>query len=84
MVERHLLADERIVSSFGPYHATSRRVILINERRDGQTAAHELPYASLESITEVKLANVKVMALGALVTIAGVATLFSGTSSCPS
>lgn len=75
VVERHLLADERIVSSFGPYHATSRRVILINER-GGESRAHELPYSALESITEVKLANVKVMALGALVTISGIVTLF--------
>ena len=75
-VEPLLGSDERLVSSFGPYHATSRRVILVNERRSGRQV-HELPYTSLESITEVRASDRRRMVLGAAVAAAGVLTLFA-------
>ena len=75
-VERYLTQDERLVSSFGPYHATSRRVILVNRRRE-ETRVHELPYTTLESITEVKKTDHKKMMLGAGLTIVGLATVFA-------
>ena len=65
------------MSSFGPYHATSRRVILLTERRDGAQIHHELPYAELESITEVRAWNRRRVALGAALASAGIATMFA-------
>ena len=75
-VEPLLKSGERLVSSFGPYHATSRRVILVSERGDrGQT--HELPYTDLESITEVRASDHKRLAIGGTLLVAGVLTLFA-------
>ena len=76
-VEPLLSGGERVVSSFGPYHATSRRVILLNERRDGSPVHHELPYAELESIAEVRTWNRRRVALGAALASAGLATMFA-------
>ena len=64
------------MSSFGPYHATSRRVILVIERRDA-TRVYELPYTDLESITEVRKSNQRQMVLGGALAFAGVLTLFA-------
>ncbi len=75
-VERYLAHDERLVSSFGPYHATSRRVILVNRRRE-ETRVHELPYTILESITEVRKTDRNKMMLGAGLAILGLATIFA-------
>ena len=75
-VEPLLGSGERVVSSFGPYHATSRRVILLNERRDGSQVHHELPYAELESIAEVRGKDRRRIALGAAVVAVGLATMF--------
>ncbi len=75
-VSRYLGADERLVSSFGPYHATSRRVILVIERR-GAARVHELPYTILESITEVRASDHKRMMLGAAIAVCGLLTLFA-------
>ena len=75
-VEPLLVSNERVVSSFGPYHATSRRVILVIERRDA-ARVYELPYTDLESITEVRKSNQRQMVLGALLAFLGVLTLFA-------
>ena len=75
-VEPLLAGNERVVSSFGPYHATSRRVILVSERR-GSARVHELPYTDLESITEVRKSNQRQMVLGAILACLGVLTLFA-------
>ena len=75
-VEPLLAGNERVVSSFGPYHATSRRVILVSERR-GSARVHELPYTDLESITEVRKSNQRQMVLGAVLACLGVLTLFA-------
>ena len=75
-MEPLLASGERLVSSFGPYHATSRRVILVNERRDG-AQTHELPYTDLESITEVRASDHKRLMVGGALVIAGVLTLFA-------
>ena len=72
----YLAEGERLVSSFGPYHATSRRVILLIQRRE-ETRVHELPYIALESITEVSATDRKKIMLGACLTILGLATLFA-------
>ena len=71
-VEPLLGSNERVVSSFGPYHATSRRVILMTRRR-----VYELPYTDLESITEVRKSNRGQMVLGGALAAAGVLTLFA-------
>ena len=75
-VQPHLAEGERVVSSFGPYHATSRRVLLLIRRRE-QTSVHELPYIALESIAEVRTTDRKKMLLGACLTALGLATLFA-------
>ena len=75
-VEPLLASNERVVSSFGPYHATSRRVILVSERR-GSARVYELPYTDLESITEVRKSNQRQMVLGGALAFAGVLTLFA-------
>ena len=75
-VEPLLESGERLVSSFGPYHATSRRVILVNERKGG-AQTHELPYTDLESITEVKASDQKRLVIGGTLLVAGVLTLFA-------
>ena len=83
-VEPLLGSGERLVSSFGPYHATSQRVILVNERRSGQLEAghanlrtHELPYTDLESITEVSASDRKRQMVGIALVAAGLLTLFA-------
>lgn len=84
-VQRYLAEGERVVSSFGPYHATSRRVILaipsksgiLLSQEGGETRVHELPYTTLESITEVKTTDRKKMMLGACLAVLGLATLFA-------
>ena len=75
-VQRYLAEGERVVSSFGPYHATSRRIILLIRRRE-ETSVHELPYIALESISEVRTTDRKKMLLGACLTALGLATLFA-------
>ena len=75
-VEPLLESGERLVSSFGPYHATSRRVILVNERGDREQT-HELPYTDLESITEVRASDHRRLVIGGTLLLAGVLTLFA-------
>ncbi len=75
-VEPLLESGERLVSSFGPYHATSRRVILVNERQSG-AKTHELPYTDLESITEVRASDHRRLIIGGTLLVAGVLTLFA-------
>ncbi len=75
-VKHYLAEGERVVSSFGPYHATSRRVILLIRRRK-ETRVHELPYITLESITEVRTTDRKKMLLGACLSALGLATIFA-------
>ena len=84
-VQPYLTEGERVVSSFGPYHATSRRVILVIPARAGihlaqgarETRVHELPYTALESITEVRRTDRKKMLLGACLSALGLATIFA-------
>ena len=76
LVEPLLDSGERLVSSFGPYHATSRRVILVSERAKG-ALTHELPYTDLESITEVRASDHKRLIIGGTLLVAGVLTLFA-------
>ncbi len=75
-VEPLLGSGERLVSSFGPYHATSRRIILVSERMEG-APTHELPYTDLESITEVRASDHKRLAVGITLVIVGILTLFA-------
>ncbi len=84
-VRGYLAENERLVSSFGPYHATSRRVILIIPARSGihigrapeETRVHELPYTTLESVTEVRTTDRKKIMLGACLAALGLATVFA-------
>ena len=84
-VQHYLAEGERVVSSFGPYHATSRRVMLVIPPKSGihlahtptETTVHELPYTNLESITEVRTTDRKKMLSGACLSALGLATIFA-------
>ena len=75
-VESHLKQRERIVSRFGPYYATSTRLILHLERR-GVEEIHELPYSEIEKIDEVRTSNHSRMMIGALVTVVSIIVAYS-------
>ena len=75
-VEPFLETGERLVSTFGPYHATSRRVILLFKSADG-ARMHELPYTNLESIVDARASDRRRQAIGAALAIAGALTLFA-------
>ena len=69
-IEDQLGQGERVVSNFGPYYATSNRVLLYFQSRTG-IVIRELPYAQLERIEEVKLGNPKMMILGTVMALGG-------------
>ncbi len=75
-VESHLRPDERIISTFEPYYATSSRVILFLEKNDGDVI-YELPYSRIEKIEAIRTSNQPRMLLGAVVTIASFIATFS-------
>ena len=66
----YLRDNERIVSQFGPYFATSQRVLLVIERR-GETEYHEIPYSQLESVEDIRVFNHQKVARGALIALTG-------------
>ena len=70
-VAPYLRDNERIVSQFGPYFATSQRVMLVIERRR-ETEIHEIPYSQLESVDELKVFDYRKIARGSLITLVGV------------
>ena len=69
-VQDQLRQGERVVSNFGPYYATSDRVLLYFESRAG-TVVRELSYSQLESIEEVKRGNPRLMTLGTAMALGG-------------
>ena len=62
-VQGQLRPGERVVSKFGPYYATSHRILLYLET-DSRTITREIPYSELEGVEEVKLGNPRLMILG--------------------
>ena len=62
-VQGQLRPGERVVSKFGPYYATSHRILLYLET-DSRTITREIPYSELEAVEEVKLGNPRLMILG--------------------
>ncbi len=75
-VETHLKQRERIVSRFGPYYATSTRLILHLEKK-GAEEIHELPYSQIEKIDEVRTSNHPRMMLGVVVTVVSIIVAYS-------
>lgn len=71
-VRGQLKQGERIVSNFGPYYATSDRILLYLETSAGPVQ-RELPYADLERIEEVKVTKQKLMILGTAIALGGFA-----------
>ena len=67
----YLKNNERVVSQFGPYFATSQRVLLVIERR-AKTEFHEIPYTELEDIEETRVFNRQKIARGAILASIGV------------
>ena len=74
-VESHLRPDERIISTFEPYYATSSRVLLYLEKNDGDVV-YDLPYTRIEKIEAIRTSNQPKMLLGAVVTIASFIATF--------
>ena len=70
-VDSHLNQTERIVSQFGPYYATSIRLLLHLER-NGVEELHELPYSQIERIDAVRTSDHTRMILGAVVVAASI------------
>lgn len=71
----HLKDGERIVSQFGPYFATSRRILVVMKKA-AETVVDELPYTQLETIYEVSVPNHRKMMIGAILAIAGFVLTF--------
>ncbi len=67
-VAESLEDGERIVSSFGPYFATSRRILLYLERARG-LIIRELAYESLNDIRSVNRANHLLLLAGVMLVI---------------
>lgn len=70
-VAPYLEFDERVVSQFGPYFATSQRVLLVTVPRT-ESEFHEIPYSQLESIDELKVFNHQRLSRGAVLASAGI------------
>ena len=66
----YLRDSERIVSQFGPYFATSQRVLLVIVRQ-GETEFHEIPYSQLESVEDISVFNYEKIGRGAFLVLAG-------------
>ncbi|MDP6453551.1 MAG: hypothetical protein QF898_09615 [SAR202 cluster bacterium] len=71
----YLRDGERIVSQFGPYFATSQRILVVLKKAAG-TDVDELPYAQLESIDEVSVPNHRKMIMGSILAILGLILTF--------
>ena len=71
----YLREGERIVSQFGPYFATSQRVLVVINRA-AVTNVDELLYAHLESIDEVSVSDHCKMIIGAIMAITGIILTF--------
>ena len=69
-IQEQLRPGERVVSNFGPYYATSDRILLYLETRTG-TIIRELPYPDLEGVEEVKVGRPRLVLLGATIAIVG-------------
>ena len=69
-VQGRLRPGERVVSRFGPYYATSHRILLHLETGSG-AVAKELSYSDLEGVEEVRVGNRKLVMLGAATALAG-------------
>ncbi len=70
-VAESLKQGERIVSSFGPYFATSRRILLYLERAREQNV-RELAYESLSDIRSVNRSNHLLVMTGAALVIVSI------------
>ena len=67
----HLRDDERVVSQFGPYFATSHRVLLVVEQQ-AESEIHEIPYSQLERIEDISVFNHQRISRGAVLMSAGI------------
>ena len=61
----HLAASEKVLSAFGPFYATSSRVVRLDPP-NGLSRGHllELPYSQITSVDMVPRANHPLLALG--------------------
>jgi hypothetical protein len=71
-IQSHLAPSERILSVFGPFYATSYRVLRLDPP-SGPSRGHllEIPYHQLTSIEMVRRPNHSVLALGTILIILG-------------
>ena len=73
-VQNQLRDGERIVSNFGPYYATSQRILVYMERAKGKLV-RELPYSGLEGIRVVNVSNHALLATGTGLIVASLASM---------
>ncbi|MDA0735210.1 MAG: hypothetical protein O2909_07250 [Chloroflexi bacterium] len=68
----HLASTEKVLSVFGPFYATSHRVLRLDPP-NGLSRGHllEIPYSQLVSVEMVRRANHPVLALGTAMIILG-------------
>jgi hypothetical protein len=68
----HLEPSEKLISSFGPFHATSYRVLRLDPV-NGPSRGHllEIPYSQLASVKLVQRPNHPLLIMGTVVIILG-------------
>jgi hypothetical protein len=71
-IQPHLAQSEKVLSVFGPFYATSHRVIRLDSEK-GPSRGHllEIPYHQVTSVELMRRANHPVMALGAFIILMG-------------
>jgi len=71
-IQSHLASSERVISVFGPFYATSSRVLRLDPP-NGPSKGHllEIPYNQLTSVEMVRRSNHPVLILGTVMVILG-------------
>lgn len=71
-IYNHLASTEKLLSSFGPFHATSSRLLRLDPA-NGASRGHllEIPYSQLVSIKLMRNANHPMLLTGTLIIILG-------------
>ena len=71
-IQSHLSSSERVLSVFGPFYATSNRVLRLDPP-NGPSRGHllEIPYSQLTAVEMVRRPNHPVLILGTVMVVLG-------------
>jgi hypothetical protein len=71
-IQPHLSPSEKVLSAFGPFYATSHRVVRLDPK-NGPSRGHllEIPYHQLTSVELMRRPNHPLMVLGAFIILLG-------------